>query len=551
MRLLNTRTLQIESFMGDDVPRYAILSHTWDGENEVSFQEWQQEHARVEKSGYWKIMSACGKATEGAIDYIWVDTNCIDKTSSAELSEAINSMFAWYENAAICFAYLADVHGTEMLFGQSPEGYAAEESFHQSRWFTRGWTLQELLAPRSIIFYNASWEQIGSKSSLKYRISDITGIDQTYLSRTDRIWSASVAARMSWLSTRVTTRVEDLAYCMLGIFDINMPLLYGEGAKAFLRLQEEIIKISDDQTVFCWEWDSTLVPDNWQSILAPNPRVFANSVDYVSTPRHQSSEVMSYGMTNAGLRIELPVIGSLNQICAVLDVTKKQDMDPQKRRRYCIPLAGDDGVHRRTQTPSQPLPLHSAMITTKKKLYIVSRTTRSQAHPWLPSPYIPHYSFGFHMNYKLDDPDASYHELSMQLLVGDSRPVYSVVGFQTILEDHTKSIVFQVTYRLRSWLVLIGVKLVGAKAVWFCHLLDSRDFLSGLAQNSQQEALNNSVKDLVVDQNNACGSGLLVVLDGVYHTQLCDHLRVVYIIVTVDEESQTRFKKSFSIPAGS
>jgi hypothetical protein len=171
---------------------------------------------------------------------------CIDKSSSAELSEAINSMFRWYQKATVCYVYLADV-SRDMA---QPNGYDHSE-IARSRWFARGWTLQELIAPSNLIFYAKEWHRIGTKNDMCDFISETTRIDVEILQGQD-LELVSVAKRMCWASNRTTTRVEDIAYCLLGIFDINMPLLYGEGKKAFLRLQEEILKVSGDHSLFAW-----------------------------------------------------------------------------------------------------------------------------------------------------------------------------------------------------------------------------------------------------------------------------------------------------------
>jgi hypothetical protein len=172
----------------------------------------------------------------------------IDKTSSAELTEAINSMYSWYREAAVCYAYLSDV--------LTKDGIDIENrsigSFAKSRWFTRGWTLQELLAPTNVLFYDADWAEIGSKAELCEDVSIITGIPSQALAGATHLGAFPIAERMSWASTRSTTRVEDAAYCLLGIFDVNMPLLYREGYKAFSRLQDEIMRTSTDQSIFAW-----------------------------------------------------------------------------------------------------------------------------------------------------------------------------------------------------------------------------------------------------------------------------------------------------------
>ncbi|KAK0634106.1 heterokaryon incompatibility protein-domain-containing protein [Immersiella caudata] len=249
MRLIDVQSLELSEFFGSNIPCYAILSHWW-GSEEVKFQEWQ-------KQGFSKILGACRRARRDGYQWLWVDTNCIDKTSSAELTEAINSMYQWYAGAGVCFAYLADI------------GPASQTKFEDSKWFTRGLTLQELVALKEVVFYNVDWVLIGAKSqTLTDRISRATGIEEDVLLDSESSRAQSIAQRMSWLARRQTTRIEDMAYCMLGLFDINMPLLYGEGSKAFTRLQEDIIKLSTDHTIFCWEWTSS-VPKKWVSLLAP------------------------------------------------------------------------------------------------------------------------------------------------------------------------------------------------------------------------------------------------------------------------------------------
>ncbi|KUJ11110.1 HET-domain-containing protein, partial [Mollisia scopiformis] len=244
MRLLNAKTLLLKDFVGDEaVPRYAILSHTW-GTDELSLQEWNEETSKKAKTGYTKIKYCCDQALSDGIEWAWIDTCCIDKSSSAELSEAINSMFRWYQNAVRCYAYLFDVPG-HVNPALDPSELA------RSRWFKRGWTLQELLAPKNLIFFSSTWRRIGTKEELYGPLATITGIEPEILQGED-LQAVSVATRMSWAAKRETTRTEDMAYCLLGIFDINMPLLYGEGKRAFFRLQEEILKANSDQSIFAW-----------------------------------------------------------------------------------------------------------------------------------------------------------------------------------------------------------------------------------------------------------------------------------------------------------
>ncbi len=241
MRLLNAKTLKLHSFQESEAPRYAILSHTWHDE-EVLFEDLQDMSRASKKAGFAKIKFCCEQALKEDIEFVWVDTCCIDKSSSAELSEAINSMYRWYQKARICYAYLRDV--------SMPED--GEVDIKGSLWFQRAWTLQELLAPRQLIFFSSDWKVVGSKQEKISTISEATGIDDDYLIY-GQLKMASIAKRMSWAANRMATRAEDIAYSLFGIFDVQMPLLYGEGLpKASRRLQEEIMKYSDDNTLFAW-----------------------------------------------------------------------------------------------------------------------------------------------------------------------------------------------------------------------------------------------------------------------------------------------------------
>ena len=265
MRLLHTSTLSLHEFFGDQIPSYAILSHTW-GDEEVTLQD--LEKASKTRDGYAKITGCCAIALSNGWQWLWIDTCCIDKTSSAELSEAINSMYRWYRDSEVCYAYLTDCY--------LPMGKISDVEFCKSRWFTRGWTLQELLAPSTVVFYDRDWCEIGTRSSLTPQISIVTGISSQDMADPQ---SASIAAKMSWASKRQTSRVEDMAYSLLGIFDLTMPLLYGEGHNAFKRLQYELIGVrSDDESIFAWKHD---VPRP-SGMLAQSPAAFVDSGDIVT-----------------------------------------------------------------------------------------------------------------------------------------------------------------------------------------------------------------------------------------------------------------------------
>jgi len=336
MRLINTKTLEIEEFTGRKVPRYAILSHTW-GNEELTFQDWlyvqnqspprwgwtqlPEEIQRIKSTeGYIKVIKACehAKQNKPVCQWLWADTVCIDKTSSAELSEAINSMFEWYRRSEICYAFLVDVF--PMTNEELTKCSQRTSPFRQSRWFRRGWTLQELIAPWSVVFLSNSWTVIGTKATLSKHIATITSIPVGCLSGN---WSrirdqASTAQKMSWAARRETTRVEDLAYCLMGLFEINMPLLYGEGEKAFMRLQEEIIKTTEDLSFLAWRSDRsqtfarnhfthwTLPP------LATSPSQFFSARNVVVKKRDESVRSRRVFTANTGIFIHRPLLGTFS-----------------------------------------------------------------------------------------------------------------------------------------------------------------------------------------------------------------------------------------------
>ncbi|KAI4703720.1 hypothetical protein J4E89_009943 [Alternaria sp. Ai002NY15] len=312
MRLIDTTTLELRSFMDEYlIPPYAILSHRW-GEDEVTLQQFTDQSLRNDATlkssrGYWKILKTCQQALSSGLSLVWVDTCCIDKTSSAELSEAINSMFRWYQQAAGCYAYLEDINVDSEIWADGPISDEVEQQLVRSRWFTRGWTLQELLAPKNVWFYGNEWRYIGKKSSLCVELERITGIDVNVLSGESDLSDESVAKRMSWMAGRTTTRIEDMAYSLLGIFDVNMPLLYGEGKKAFVRLQEEIMRFSADQSLFAWEEPHPLFHAP-TSVFSNHPIQFRASRGILN--RRFDDELRlpdDYLCTNRGVKIKLRI----------------------------------------------------------------------------------------------------------------------------------------------------------------------------------------------------------------------------------------------------
>jgi len=299
MRLISTRTMKFVEVVDPRLESYAILSHTWEAE-EVTFRDMvsgSSTEAQA-RSGYAKIMQTCRLAADMGLEYAWVDTCCIDKSSSAEVSEAINSMFKWYQYSTICIVVLSD------FWSDDPSCQLS-----RCRWFTRGWTLQELIAPTRITFYDAAWRDFGTKAELSCELSQITGIDEEVLHKTTALKTIPAAAKMSWASMRTTTRQEDTAYCLLGLFDCHMPLLYGEGPKAFQRLQEEIARTSTDLTIFAWTpLIKEMMPQGllWSTqccgAFADSPAVFRNA----GKLRHKIDS--EFSVTNRGIRISTAVL---------------------------------------------------------------------------------------------------------------------------------------------------------------------------------------------------------------------------------------------------
>ncbi|UJO18564.1 hypothetical protein CLAFUW4_07619 [Fulvia fulva] len=332
MWLLNAQSRKLQDFVDFREVRgkYAILSHTW-GKEEFTFDMIHDPGSR-NMLGYIKIDFACRQAQEDNLEHAWIDTCCIDKRSSAELGEAINSMYLWYLNAKVCYAYLADVdiatiaeplsahapalvgfdsyqqavdnptspgrkNGLEFHLHVSEVQLKLQQLLGQSKWFTRGWTLQELIAPGHLRSYDHRWVAVGTKTELVASLSQITLISPAILLDQRQLSKASIAQKMSWAAHRTTSRIEDQAYCLMGIFDVNMPLLYGEGSKSFMRLQEEIIRTWDriDHSILAWTGGGGL-------LLAPSPAAFTGQHHLTSWSLPQRD---AFELSNAGLRISV------------------------------------------------------------------------------------------------------------------------------------------------------------------------------------------------------------------------------------------------------
>ncbi|QYS98748.1 ANK_REP_REGION domain-containing protein [Trichoderma simmonsii] len=334
MRLINVKTFKLEEFLDYQAPPYAILSHTWgDDSEELSFRDVEDGNINKLGIGSVKFRGCCRQAAEDSLGYAWIDTCCIDKTNLVELSEAINSMFRWYQRASICYAFLSDVPSDDHFKQKSSK-------FRRSRWFQRGWTLQELLAPKTMRFYGAispsdthsgqafvdtnlvqEWHLLGNKGNMSTTIASITGIPRHYLLGITALHTASVAQRMSWAAHRDTKRKEDLAYCLLGIFNITMPMIYGEGGEqAFFRLQEQIMKVTRDDSILAWglgtDDSSTSDTGNITAgrIVAKGPADFTHSGNIVrrdQTLKYTSSVDMSGGSIRAHLPLHTTLTGEI------------------------------------------------------------------------------------------------------------------------------------------------------------------------------------------------------------------------------------------------
>ncbi|OAA41408.1 HET domain protein [Metarhizium rileyi] len=336
MRLLNTKTYDLYEQCdlpngGNTFPPYAALSHIWLPKTdnrvaEVTYKDMRHSLQRLrigklKQSGWEKLKKYCDFAAANCFEWAWMDTCCIDKDDAAETSESINSMFRLYKDAEICYAYLADVHCSSFDSGN------ISKQLMTSKWFTRGWTLQELLAPKKVVFLNKSWTLVGTRTSLQGKIEALTGIETEVLNsfEPENLEAASLATRLSWASQRRTTKPEDETYCLLGIFAVHMPLSYGEGrAGAFLRFQERLLAKYDDDSIFAWQHlttSQTAIPlttsDSKQtlwdtntcvSMLAPSVSYFKESCGIRYAPSYASGQhsrkTSPFFMANGMLRFQ-------------------------------------------------------------------------------------------------------------------------------------------------------------------------------------------------------------------------------------------------------
>ncbi|SCO30830.1 related to beta transducin-like protein [Fusarium fujikuroi] len=314
MRLLHTKSQKL--FEASDVPvpfpPYAILSHTWiSPKDEITYQDMKTRTEDIKKNvykqkGWSKLKDYCDRACKDGWEWAWMDTCCIDKTNPADTQEAIHAMFRWYQNAGVCYAYLSDVgfvspsEATDLDSSMNNLRTAVRNEFIGAKWFTRGWTLQELLAPHYLIFVDRQWHHMGTRESWALEIEKASKIEARHLNAfnpTDFV-SCSTAMRFSWASGRETTVEEDESYSLLSLFGISLPLIYGEGGRqAFNRLQRQLIHVYHDDSVFAWK-SSQPDPKPGIGILARSVKDFWNA-SKVTAGQYGNA----YSMTNRGLEI--------------------------------------------------------------------------------------------------------------------------------------------------------------------------------------------------------------------------------------------------------
>lgn len=327
--------LRLKEFMGlENTPRYAVLSHTWLSSNEeILFEHvnsWSDTFRDKYPQSFNKIEGCRERALKDGYHYIWIDTCCIDQGSTAEVSEAINSMFRLYKRAEVCYVHLADVESTD---GPTLAGSA----FRKSRWFKRGWTLQELIAPREVLFFTSTWEPIDNKHHLSEIIQNITGVPSSIIRQRTPLNEVSVVDKMSWATRRQTARPEDEAYSLMGLFGVNMTIDYSEGReRAFERLQHGILEQSAfAHDILAWQWQSS--PTDHLSVLAPSVECFRlDRSKIVTIPPVDfnaawdlGDELLGLEQTNVGLEaiFQLDDIRTVAAIaCKIIDGTREHSI---------------------------------------------------------------------------------------------------------------------------------------------------------------------------------------------------------------------------------
>ncbi|KAL4069896.1 hypothetical protein V8B97DRAFT_2049062 [Scleroderma yunnanense] len=253
MDTVQQSSVTVFEFHPNETTAYTILSHWWN-EQEVNYDEMvelvkTEENDEIrQRFGYKVILGSCEQAKRDGCKWLWVDICCIDKCSSADLSEVINSTYRWYEKSRVCYAYLHDVRGSSLPVDCWGDRVTTMDGWVRTRCLVS--LTHKMIAPNNVQFFNNDWQPIGNKRTFSYILSRITRVPQHILRYGLSSNSPCVVQIMLWAANRTTTRVEDGAYSLLGLLDVNMPALYGEGKKAFHPLQLDIIRTSNDQSIF-------------------------------------------------------------------------------------------------------------------------------------------------------------------------------------------------------------------------------------------------------------------------------------------------------------
>ncbi|KAI6126067.1 heterokaryon incompatibility protein-domain-containing protein [Pisolithus croceorrhizus] len=478
---------QVMAELDDKTTSYAILSHRWGAE--VSYEEMigfskMEEKERKEvkrRHGYQKIVKSCERAEKDGYKWLWIDTCCIDKRSSSELSEAINSMYRWYQNAQVCYAYFNDVDGS--TFPTNRDNNKFDKSNGWPEWFVRGWTLQELIAPKQVEFFNKDWARIGDKQRAAWELEKITGIPCDVLTIGLAAKRLSVAQIMSWAANRKTTRVEDRAYSLMGLLGVNMPMLYGEGKKAFQRLQLEIIRVSSDHSIFAWKprmprTGSVLAEDpsdfrGCGRIRRLEPVEFVNilrrkyiegegldDIDSRARRQHQlaalrgaldSHQFHTLTVSNAGIQVFLPVVPSYDSpsqtLRAILACTHNGDL-------VTIALVSSGGSFSRTSMIDSPLP---ATYPDFKTLHLIHHQDSNETRREI----------------VLDDELVSYHGFTRCDTYPSEFTGNTVTPLSLVVADDLIVIVYANHNARRRFAIGLGYSL-GREWV---HVVDDGDFL--------------------------------------------------------------------------
>lgn len=353
MRLIRTKDFGQTDFNTDQLPRYAILSHRWQ-QDELTFQD-VEAGSFFKKKGFQKIKEACRIANRSGCSWLWIDTCCIDKRNAVELNEAINAMYKWYQQADICIAYLFD-HTYNV------------NHISDSSWFERCWTLQELIAPHDVKFYDSQWTYVGSKRDRCKELSVITGIPERILRGGDPK-QCSVAQRMSWAANRKATRIEDEAYSLLGLFNLSMPTLYGTGPQAFQTLQEKLLQ-KHDQSILAWNRSSKNGSREYTGLLAESPADFASC----RSTRSTESPIGSIMLVGDGVELDVDTIPyTMGVYICALDCTSNS---PDQRDAILLQQLDAPQQYARILTESSRIisisreRLEHAAASKRRKLYV-------------------------------------------------------------------------------------------------------------------------------------------------------------------------------------